>query len=251
MVSPISKKSCSKIRLSADILLRRPHLRERHSGHREARVIQVHYSKCESSADDLFVQCLSSQIIQVTARTALVGQEEHQFLVIEKELWSPATALHGSKISKLEEGHYVWPFEFTLPEEVEVLDQKEKKTFPLPPSFTERASPACISYRITVILRQGALGVNQSCVLSEALYLNYFIVRSLKTEFAYFPITRPDPPSHMLQKAYKENIPLVGPEGLWNYLIFNVMSNFIQVIPRGGTPFHQPVSLALFLGRSR
>jgi len=149
----------------------------------------------------------------VTAGTILVGQEEHQFLVIEKELWSPATALRGSKVSKLEEGHYVWPFEFILPEEVEVLDQKEKKTFSLPPSFTERASPAYINYKITVFVRRGALGANQSCVLSEALHINRLIVRSLKTEFAYLPITRPDLPSPILQMAYQENFPLIGPDG--------------------------------------
>ena len=31
--------------------------------------------------------------------------------------------------------------------------------------------------------------------------------------FAYVPVTRPELPSRMLQKAYKENLPLVRPEG--------------------------------------
>jgi len=98
----------------------------------------------------------------VTAGTTLVGQEEQQFLVIEKELWSPTIPLpDGSKLSKLDKGNYSWPFEFTLPKEVEVLDRKAKTIFPLPPSFTERASPAYINYKLTVVLRRGALRVNQ------------------------------------------------------------------------------------------
>ncbi|OJA08720.1 hypothetical protein AZE42_07084 [Rhizopogon vesiculosus] len=143
------------------------------------------------------VKSESLKSITVTAGTTLVGQEEQQFLVIEKELWSPATALGTSKVSKLEKGHYVWPFELTLPEEAEVLDRKGNKTFPLPPSFTERASPAYINYRITVFVRRGALGANQS----------------LTTEFAYVQITRPDLPSPILQLAYQENFPLIGPDG--------------------------------------
>lgn len=111
----------------------------------------------------LFVHLLSLQVKQVTAGTMLVGQVEQQFLVVEKDLWSSATATSDrSKVSKLEKGHYAWPFEFTLPKEAEVLDRKEKKMIPLPPSFTERGSPAYINYRITVFVRRGALGANQS-----------------------------------------------------------------------------------------
>jgi len=102
----------------------------------------------------------------VTAGTILTGQEEHIFLVIEKELWSPPTALpDGSIASKLERGRHTWPFELTLPKEVEVIDRKERKKFPLPPSFTERASPVYINYRITVfVTRRSVLGATRSCV---------------------------------------------------------------------------------------
>jgi hypothetical protein len=107
---------------------------------------------------------LSLQAVQVTAGTTLVGQEEQQFLIIEKELWSPATALpDGSTVPKLEKGRYEWPFKFTLPKEVEILDRKERR-YPLPPSFTERASPAYINYKVTAFVRRTALGVNQLCV---------------------------------------------------------------------------------------
>lgn len=97
--------------------------------------------------------------------TTLIGQEGQNFLVIQKELWTPAMALpDGSMVSKLEKGQYTWPFEIALPNEIEVLDRKEKKIFSLPPSFTERASPAYINYKITVTIKRSALRVNQMCV---------------------------------------------------------------------------------------
>lgn len=137
-------------------------------------------------------------VVTVTAMTTLIGQEGQNFLVIEKELWTPAMALpDGSMVPKLEKGQYTWLFEIALPNEIEVLDRKEKKIFSLPPSFTERASPAYINYKITVTIKRPALRVNQN----------------LTSEFVYIPITKPELPSPMLQKACKENIPFVGPEG--------------------------------------
>ncbi|KAG2145376.1 uncharacterized protein EDB93DRAFT_519609 [Suillus bovinus] len=137
-------------------------------------------------------------VVTVTAATTLIGQEGQDFLVIEKVLWNPATALpDGPVVPRLEKGHYAWPLEIALPNETEVLDCKKKKIFPLPPSFTERASPAYINYKITVIVKRGAFRVNQT----------------LATDFGYVPITKPELPSLMMQKACKENIPFVGPEG--------------------------------------
>jgi hypothetical protein len=163
------------------------------------------------------VTSLSLKAVQVTAGITLVGREEQQFLVIEKELWSPATALpDGSTVSKLEKGHYEWPFEFTLPKEVEVLDQKEKKMYPLPPSFMGRASFACINYKITVFVRRSALGVNQSCVFLDLFRIHHSMVCSLFTCFSYVPMTKPGLPSPAVQMAYAENIPPVGPEGEQN-----------------------------------
>lgn len=137
-------------------------------------------------------------VVTVTASTTLIGQEEQKFLVIEKDLWTPAMALpDGSRVPRLEKGHYSWPFEIALPNETEVLDRKEKKRFPLPPSFTERASLAYINYKITITIKRSALRVNQT----------------LTTDFVYVPITKPELPSLMFQKACQENIPFVGPEG--------------------------------------
>ncbi|KAF8123480.1 hypothetical protein EV363DRAFT_1228821 [Boletus edulis] len=136
--------------------------------------------------------------IKITAGTTLVGQEEQPFLNVETDLWTPTIPLpDGSKLTKFTKGKYTWPFSFTLPAEVEVQDQKVKKMFSLPTSFSERASTAYLDYKLIVTVKRGLLKVNNTLV----------------TTFAYVPVTRPEPSSAMLQKAYKENLPLVGPEG--------------------------------------
>jgi len=71
------------------------------------------------------------------------------------------------------------------------------KTYPLPPSFSERASPAYVDYKLVVTVRRGAFKVNQT----------------LSTSWVYLPITRAEPPSHLRQISYGEGSPLIGPEG--------------------------------------
>ncbi|KAF9234223.1 hypothetical protein BU15DRAFT_65891 [Melanogaster broomeanus] len=116
----------------------------------------------------------------------------------EKEIWTPSTPLpDGSTVSELGKGKYSWLFSLTLPTEVEVHDQKTVKKFPLPPTFSERTSAVYLDYKLILIIKRGVLKVNQT----------------LPTIFSYVPLTRAEPPSRMLQKAYRENLPLVGPEG--------------------------------------
>lgn len=147
--------------------------------------------------DTLQSESIKAITIKVTAGTTFVGQEEDEFLNIENELWNPSVPLpNGSKVSKLEKGTYSWPFLITLPCEVEVLDGKLKKGFPLPATFSERASVGYLDYKLTVTIKRKALRVNKTLV----------------TSFAYVPMVRSQPPSPMLQKAIKENRPLPGPE---------------------------------------
>ena len=99
--------------------------------------------------------------IQIQGGTTFVGQEEEIFLKQEKTLWTPS-----GKESKLG-GKHVWPFEFSLPSVVNVKDGEpvKKSNFRLPPSFTERASPAYIDYKIIITVKRGFLRVNQASVL--------------------------------------------------------------------------------------
>ncbi|KAG8213462.1 hypothetical protein J3R82DRAFT_11980 [Butyriboletus roseoflavus] len=141
------------------------------------------------------IKCIS---IKITAGTTLVGQEEQLFLNTETNLWIPSMSLpDGSQVAKLATKKYSWPFSLALPAEIEVQDQKTKKKFPLPTSFSERASTGYIDYKLIVTIKRGMLRVDQT----------------LMTAFAYLPVTRPELPSPMLQKAYKEGLHLVGPEG--------------------------------------
>ncbi|KAF9234224.1 hypothetical protein BU15DRAFT_79246 [Melanogaster broomeanus] len=136
--------------------------------------------------------------ITVKLTAAVLGNYKGTFVKIEKELWAPSIPLpHGPKVSKLGEGQYSWPFSFTLPNEVEVHDRGTMKKFPLPPNFSEKVSAAYIDYKLTVTIKRGAFNVDIP----------------LYTNFSYVPLTRPEPPSRMMQKAYNENLPLVGPEG--------------------------------------
>lgn len=99
--------------------------------------------------------------IQIRGGTTFVGQDEDIFLKDEQILWAPS----GGKEGKLS-GKQSWDFTFKLPTEVGVksADGKPLGTFALPPSFTERASPAYIDYKITATLKRGFLRVNQTYV---------------------------------------------------------------------------------------
>lgn len=68
----------------------------------------------------------------------------------------------GSRVAKFSQGKYTWPFALALPAEVEVQDQKIKKKFPLPASFSERASTAYLDYKLTVTVKRGMFKVNQT-----------------------------------------------------------------------------------------
>ncbi|KAJ7126829.1 hypothetical protein C8R44DRAFT_105996 [Mycena epipterygia] len=130
--------------------------------------------------------------IGIQAGATAVGQEEEIFLDLNQGLW-PAS---NDKSSKLAKGKYSWDFTFTLPSKVSLPNAKGI-TIATPPSFSERASPAYIDYRLTATVKRGAFKVNQT----------------LATPFAYLPLTQPEPPSSLRQLAYKEGSELMGPDG--------------------------------------
>jgi len=140
-----------------------------------------------------------------------VGQEEEVFLTEEQTLWVPS-----GKESKLS-GKHSWPFKFVLPKEVTVKESETKKgSFHLPPSWTERASPAYIDYKIIVTLKRGFMRVNQTYVCSFTLFFQLHITVmhfSVVSNFGYHPTTLPDLPSPLRRLAYSEGSPLIGPEG--------------------------------------
>ena len=71
-------------------------------------------------------------------------------------------------------GKHSWPFKLVLPKEVTVKESETKKgSFRLPPSWTERASPAGIDHRIIVTLKRGFMRANQTFVTCFTLYPHF------------------------------------------------------------------------------
>ncbi|KAJ7455298.1 hypothetical protein B0H11DRAFT_2161072 [Mycena galericulata] len=128
--------------------------------------------------------------IAIQGGATSVGQEEKIFLDLNETLWPNSK----DKASKLAKGS--WPFTFKLPSTVSQADTKNM-TLPAPPSFSERASPAYIDYRIVATVRRGTFKANQT----------------LTTNFGYLPLTQPEPPSPLRQAAYREGNDLIGPDG--------------------------------------
>ncbi|KAI0367999.1 hypothetical protein BV20DRAFT_949122 [Pilatotrama ljubarskyi] len=130
-----------------------------------------------------------------TAGVTAVGQDEIKFLDVSSQLWDAKSA--PSKPT----GKQSWPFTIMLPSECSVSERgrgkQPQQVYPLPPTFSERASPAYIDYKLVVTVRKSAFRVNQT----------------LATSFVYMPIIRADPPSPLRQLAYREGTALIGPEG--------------------------------------
>ncbi|KAJ8494400.1 hypothetical protein ONZ45_g13244 [Pleurotus djamor] len=139
-------------------------------------------------------------VVAVLAGTTAVGQEEARFLDIEKQLW-PTPTLDTTKrtgSNKIAKGHQSWPFTIALPKTVPVTESNGKSgVYPLPPSFSERASPVYIDYRVRVTVKRGILRVDQPLTIN----------------FGYSPMMHPGPPSALRSLAYSDGTLLVGPEG--------------------------------------
>ncbi|KAA1477188.1 hypothetical protein DENSPDRAFT_808294 [Dentipellis sp. KUC8613] len=133
--------------------------------------------------------------IAVTLRAGItaVGQEEDVFLEETHTLWSAADG-NASKLT----GKHEWPFKIALPADT-LASQNPKlprERWALPPSFSERASPTYIDYRLVVTVRRGVLRVNNT----------------LTTSFGYRPRSAAQPPSVLRLLAYQERSPLLGPD---------------------------------------
>ncbi|KAH9928377.1 uncharacterized protein B0H18DRAFT_1157817 [Fomitopsis serialis] len=133
--------------------------------------------------------------IAVTAGLTAVGQEEERFLYVSQTLWSGK----DPSANTLPTGRSSWPFEITLPEEITRTSRVKASspTCPLPPSFSEKGSPAYIDYKLVATVRRGLFKSNQT----------------LACPFVYLPVTRAEPPPRLRLAAYRDGTALVGPDG--------------------------------------
>lgn len=90
-----------------------------------------------------------------------MGQEEEVFLDKTEQVWTPASASEGKVV-----GQHTYPFSIAIPRDTTIAPAPKAapKRFSLPPTFTERASPAYIDYKVYVTVRRGGLRVNNRCV---------------------------------------------------------------------------------------
>ena len=105
-----------------------------------------------------------------------MGEEEEVFLDITEPVWTPASESEGRLV-----GQHRFPFSITLPRDATIapVPQAAPKSFMLPPTFSERASPAYIDYRLFVTVRRGRLRVDKQCVSRLACAIPYALRRRL------------------------------------------------------------------------
>ncbi|EIM91107.1 uncharacterized protein STEHIDRAFT_152778 [Stereum hirsutum FP-91666 SS1] len=151
-----------------------------------------------------------------------VGQEEEVFLEETQILWMPSGNSSGRSPSKLL-GKYTWPFSITFPSSVTAPSatksaRRYKRTFsanppsqastdfavatstgyPLPNSFSERASPVYVDYKLVVTVKKG--------------YTMWSMNQTLTAKLAYLHRSIAEPPSTLCVLAYEDGRPPLGPE---------------------------------------
>ncbi|KAH9052919.1 hypothetical protein EDB83DRAFT_2542899 [Lactarius deliciosus] len=149
--------------------------------------------KGEVRLDLAKAETLKGLTITMRAGTTAVGQEEELFLDKTEPIWTPASSSDAKVV-----GTHTHTFSITIPRDAEValVPKATPKRFSLPPTFSERASPAYIDYKLYVTVRRGGLRVNSK----------------LSTSFAFLPRTVADPPSPLRALVYAGGGAVLGPD---------------------------------------
>ncbi|KAI0327814.1 hypothetical protein GY45DRAFT_1327117 [Cubamyces sp. BRFM 1775] len=147
--------------------------------------------------------------IALYGRLSIFSHSTSNFLYASQTLYSAASEPHNThtatsflKRGKLR-GHHEWPYSLRLPKGVSIMSSittdgvAERENYRLPPSFTDAEANVDVQYLLVVRVNRG--GFKSGDKLSVPL--------------TYIPLARPSPPSILRQLAYRENTPLVGPEG--------------------------------------
>ncbi|KAH9003146.1 hypothetical protein EDB86DRAFT_2799637 [Lactarius hatsudake] len=149
--------------------------------------------KGEVRLDLAKAETLKGLTITIRAGTTAVGQDEELFLDKTEPVWTPASPSDAKVV-----GTHTHAFSITIPRDaaVALVPKATPKRFSLPPTFSERASPAYIDYKLYVTVRRGGLRVNSK----------------LSTSFAFLPRTVADPPSPLRALVYAEGGAVLGPD---------------------------------------
>ncbi|SRR6266404_308534 len=105
---------------------------------------------------------------QIRAGTTAVGQEEELFLNKTEPIWTPASPRESKVV-----GAHTHAFSISIPQDATIapVPKATPRRFALPPTFSERASPAYIDYKLYVTVRRGGLWVNNKCVYSSSIHI--------------------------------------------------------------------------------
>ncbi|CCL99286.1 uncharacterized protein FIBRA_01302 [Fibroporia radiculosa] len=141
--------------------------------------------------------------IAVVAGVTAVGQEDVRFLEISRDVWNAKTTPPPAKAA----GRQLWQFSLALPSEISMPGQRKTLStmYKLPPSFSERASPVYIDYRVVATVHRGLFKSNQT----------------LSTGLVFLPVSRSEAPPPLREAAYRDGTALIGPDGDpegWNVL---------------------------------
>ncbi|VDB85711.1 unnamed protein product [Peniophora sp. CBMAI 1063] len=119
------------------------------------------------------------------------GQDEEFFLEKVVDLWKPPDGASSGVIKK---GHHSILISVPIPSHG-TNPRDRQQSFVLPPTFSERASPAYISYQVSVSLKKGGFTPN----------------RKLASGIAFLPRKVAGRPSPMRALAYEKGTELAGP----------------------------------------
>ncbi|KAF8271168.1 hypothetical protein EI94DRAFT_615456 [Lactarius quietus] len=146
--------------------------------------------KGEIRLDLAKAETLKGLTVTLCAGMTTVGQNEEVFLDKTEPVWTPASSQEGKVV-----GVHTHAFSISIPRDA-VLVSATPQRFSLPPTFTERASPAYIDYKLYVTVRRGGLRMNNRLSMS----------------FAFVPRTVADPPSPLRALVYSEGGMILGPD---------------------------------------
>ncbi|CAG7852651.1 SubName: Full=Uncharacterized protein {ECO:0000313/EMBL:CCA72853.1} [Serendipita indica DSM 11827] len=141
-------------------------------------------------------------VVFVRGQVYSVGADQSPFLELSQTLWTSSMGhphdpgvRHSAFSGKLS-GSYSWPFSIPLPTQIVVNDNHGRPvSVPLPPTFAPKGHSTFIDYKIQVLIQRGSLRVDNT----------------LTTSFVYLPRARAPRPSPLLESAYQNHHPILGP----------------------------------------
>ena len=154
------------------------------------------------------------------------GDASLTFLDVTHELWSSTKgdprAVNAENVDGVApltwkeklNGKLSWPFSLAIPSDVRIKVGRAYNVYKAPGSFMERGANVTVLYRLKATVNRGVFLASGRSVFSGChRFVEVHLFHSVDTTIVYVPRIRPEPPSPMMQLAFQERHPLVGPKG--------------------------------------